>query len=154
MNIKSKFRLLKKPTTIIILVLLITNIAQFYYIQRQTSKTDFFVQSRLNRDETLSKIISTYKAMLDDKSISIEAKNSLERKLKEEINIANMENKVEVILKGKGFDDSFAAILDNNKATIFVKSKHKKLNGQSAKIVQDIMMEASNIKDVEVVEKK
>lgn len=154
MNIKSKFRLLKKPTTIIILVLLITNIAQFYYIQRQTSKTNFFVQARFNRDETLSKIISTYKAMLDDKSISIEAKNSLEKKLKEEINNANMENKVEVILKGKGFDDSFAAILDNNKATIFVKSKHKKLNGQSAKIVQDIMMEAANIKDVEVVEKK
>ncbi len=154
MNINSKIKLIKKPTIIIILVLLITNIAQFYYIQRQASKINFFVQARFNRDETLSKIISTYKAMLDDKSISIEAKNSLEKKLKEEINNANMENKVEVILNGKGFDDSFAAILDNNRATIFVKSKHKKLNGQSAKIVQDIMMEAANIKDVEVVEKK
>ncbi|ERI92415.1 hypothetical protein HMPREF1982_02397 [Clostridiales bacterium oral taxon 876 str. F0540] len=154
MDIKLKFRLLKKPTTFIILVLLILNIAQFYYIQRQASGTDFFVQSRLNRDETLSKIIYTYKAMLDDKSISQESKNSLEKKLKEEINTANMENKVEVILKGKGFDDSFAAILDNNRATIFVKSKHKKLNSQSAKIVQNIMMEAANIKDVEVVEKK
>ncbi|MBL4937047.1 SpoIIIAH-like family protein [Clostridium sp. YIM B02515] len=154
MNIKSKISLLKKPTIIIILVLLIANIAQFSYIQRQPSKTDFFVQSRLNRDQTLSKIISTYKAMLDDKNISMEAKNTLEKKLKEEINNANMENKIEVILNGKGFGDSFAAISDNNRVTIFVRSKHKKLNSQSAKIIQDVLMETANIKDVEVVEKK
>lgn len=154
MLINSKFKVLKSPLLIITLILLITNLVQLYFIQYEIKQATsiFFAQSRLNRDQYNSKAISTYKTLLDDVNASPEAKKTIENKLVNLISSTTMEIKLETALKGKGFADSFIQLYDN-KATVFIKTKYKKINYKSLKTIQDIIFEAVNIKDVEIVQK-
>lgn len=154
MNIKSKLSNLKSPLTIIIIVLLIMNIAQFYIIlnQKEQDKSKFFIQSRLNRDQSNAKVIPTYKMIIDDKNVSAEAKKVIEGKLTNLIYNSNMEIKLEALLKGKGFKDSFIQLYDN-RAAVFIKCSSKRISPNNLKIMQATIFEATKIKDIEVIPK-
>lgn len=154
MNIKSKLTNFKSPLTIIIIVLLIFNVIQFYFIQnqKQQAKVNFFVQSRLTRDQNNSKVFATYKTIMDDINASAETKKLIENKFTNLIYNSNMEIKLETFLLGKGFQDCFIQLYDN-KAIVFIKGNGKKIRPNNLKIIQAVILEAANIKDVEIIQK-
>lgn len=155
MNIKSKLKTNKSLLLILTILLLHLNILQFYllYKEKQQTKDNFFIQSRISRDQNASKIFPTYKTIIDDKNTSPEARAAIEKKFQESANNLNMEQKLETLLKGKSFDDSFVQLL-NGRAVVFVKDNSKSLEPNRLKDVQDTVFELTNIKDVEIVEKK
>lgn len=154
MLIMSKFKVPKAPLLIITLILLITNLVQFYFIynQKQQAISTFFLQSRLNREQIIAKAIPTYKTIIDDPNASLEVKKVMESKLTNLISNTTIEIKLEATLKGKGFTDCFIQIYDN-KATVFIKTNSKKISSNKLKAIQAIIFEATNIKDIEITPK-
>ena len=118
----------------------------------KNGKSDFFTESRLNRDQDRAKILPTYKTIIDDPTSSKEAKETMTQKLKALTTNTENEQKIENALKGKGFEDSFCVILDE-KVTVYVKTKDK-LTDKQTKEIKNIVLGATKIKDVEIALKQ
>jgi stage III sporulation protein AH len=154
MKLKAKNVSFKPLLIIITLFLLTISLAQFFYIQKlnDEKKQDFFVQARSNRRETFDRSTKVYKKIIDDENASQEARKEILKKYTELISFNDMENKIETILESKGFEDSFASII-NDRATISVRNENRKITDKNLKVIRDVITEISNIKDVEIIER-
>jgi stage III sporulation protein AH len=152
---KLKFTAFKSPLILGLIILITTNLISIMYIQqlRHQIKQDYFIQQRITRKEVFNSSIKTYKSIIDDKNISSENKEFLLEKLNNLVSSYNTETKIEAILKTKGFDDVFAAVADE-RATIAVRKKTGSLSDREAKLIKDVLIEAADIKDIEVIQKE
>lgn len=115
-------------------------------------KSDFFTESRLNRDQNNAKTLPTYKTIIDDPNASKEAKDAMIQKLKTLTTNTENEQKIESALKGKNYEDSYCQIAED-KVTVYVKA-NEKLTDKQARDIKNVVVGITKIKDVEVAQKQ
>ena len=115
-----------------------------------SNSTDYFVTSKMERETSDNMVIANYKALIDDKNTSAAQKSEAEKKYISKTTEVDLENRVELNLKGKGFEDVICFIEDN-KARVIVKAKE--LTTQQRKQIQDVVKSVAKL-DVEIETKQ
>lgn len=114
----------------------------------KSTKSNFFAESKMNRDQRYAVLLQTLKAMIDDPNASKEAKEAASNKYTNAAMAKVNEGKVEEALVSKGFEENICNI-DEDKVRITVKTKEQ-LTDKQAKIIKDTVMGITKLKDVEI----
>ena len=118
------------------------------------SQKDFFIDSRSAREQNDAKTVQSLKGVVENKNATDAQKVDASAELTKIIKIQGQQNKIELNIKNKGYDEALCEITnDQTKANITVKAP----NGVSEKegaVIQQIVQDASNIKDVSIEVKK
>lgn len=116
------------------------------------SKSDFFTEQKLKREQKYAQDVPTYKTIIDDSNAAKETKEAMAKKLQELTTNNTNEQKIETALKGKGFEESFCQISED-KVTVYVKSSEK-LTDKQTKDIKNVVLGITKIKDVEIALKQ
>lgn len=117
-----------------------------------SSKTEFFTESRLTRDQKQNKALTDLKVLMEDKNIAKEDKAAAISKYTEIATAGVYENKVETALKGNGFSDIFCSVEEDG-VRIIVKSNDK-LTDKQKKQISNVVLSIVKAKDIEIDEAK
>ncbi len=110
--------------------------------------TDFFYEARAEREQTQDATIQTLKQERDTEGVTEEAKANLTQEIQTMVVRQEKQNIIEQGIKNKGYEDSLCQISeDGRKASIIVKSENAITETQAAEI-QEIVQNASGIKEV------
>lgn len=112
------------------------------------SKESSFTEAKLSRNTQSDLTISNLKDMLNDKNLDGAGKKDVTDKLTALTINANNQTKIEEELKLKGFKD-VVCFIENNKAKVVVESDEKLTEEQNKKI-QSVVLNISQIRDVEI----
>jgi len=116
--------------------------------QSKDSKSQFFEETRLTRDQKNAETLQTLKNFIDDQNVSQDNRTDAEKKYTALAMNANYEMKIENTLKSKGYDDAICSI-ENDKVRIIVKNKEK-LTDKNTREIKDVVMSISKLQDVEI----
>ncbi|MGG7176119.1 SpoIIIAH-like family protein [Clostridium paraputrificum] len=118
------------------------------------SQKDFFIDSRSEREHTDAKIVQNLKNIVENKNATDAQKVDASAELTKITKIQGQQSKIELNIKNKGYDDALCEITnDQSKANIIVKAPNG-LSEKEGAIIQQIVQDASNIKDVSIEVKK
>lgn len=110
--------------------------------------TDFFYEARAEREQTQDATIQTLKQERDSEGATEETKANLTQEIQTMVVRQEKQNIIEQGIKNKGYEDSLCQISeDGSKASIIVKSENAITETQAAEI-QEIVQNASGIKEV------
>lgn len=115
-----------------------------------TSKTDIFAQGRLDRAQKDSLETQNLKNLIDDKNTSADVRASAQQKLMALTDEDSKANKVETILKSKGFKDALCTISEG-KVSITVKNDSSKLTDVQLRDIKDTVNNVTQIRNIEVL---
>ena len=110
------------------------------------NQKDYFYDSRSSKDQQDSATIQTLKDIIADSNTSQEKKDEATKELTQKTVTRDNENRIEVSIKNKGYEDALCT-LSANKATVIVKSPAG-LEEKDSIAIQEIVQDISNIKDV------
>ena len=119
-------------------------------MNNSNSKSDFFTEQKLIRDNRNNQTLQNLKSLIDDENVPKESKVKASAEYTALVLANTKESKIEMILKSKGYDEALCTI-ENKKAVVVVKAKEK-LKDKQVKEIQDVVMEISGINDVEIKE--
>ncbi|QGU95150.1 SpoIIIAH-like family protein [Clostridium bovifaecis] len=115
---------------------------------KNTSSSNYFQESQIIRDNNMSQALQTLKALIDDEHTSKEDRADLSKKYTNLALASTNQSQIETILKSKGYEDALCYVQDN-KVTVIIKSSTK-LSENQQKQIQDVVMDVTQIKDVEI----
>ncbi len=119
-----------------------------------TTNTDFFYEARSEREQKEATTIQSLKSISENQNTSAEQKASATSELQKLTLRQDKQKTIELNVKNKGFDDALCEISeDGTKASIIIKT----VNGLSEKEgaeIQEIVQNASGIKEVSIEVKK
>ncbi|MBV4418634.1 SpoIIIAH-like family protein [Clostridium tyrobutyricum] len=118
----------------------------------KTSKSQFFEEAKLNRDQKDAETLQKLKNLIDDKNVSQQNRSEAEKKYTSLAMNTDYESKIETTLKSKGYDNVICSIEDT-KARVIIK-KSDDLTDKNTREIKDIVMSISKISDVEIEVKK
>ncbi|WP_102400858.1 SpoIIIAH-like family protein [Haloimpatiens massiliensis] len=121
--------------------------------QKGETKNNYFTESKMLKEEETIKTLQNLKSIIDDESVEKEQKSKVIEEFSNISTNADKENRIEIALKGKGFEDVICMIENNNKVRIIVKSD-KKLSDKQAKEIQDVVMSIAGLNNVEIENKE
>lgn len=107
---------------------------------------------RTKKDQQDAETIQTLNTLMQDKNISKERIDELNKQQASLTMAQDYEKRIEVALKAKGFEDVLC-LIENDKARIIVKSKEE-LTEKDRKAIQEVVMSTSKIKNVEIERKQ
>lgn len=116
--------------------------------EKQKSNDEYFQETKLDRDQQDNETMQTLKQIIDDENILEEDKKTAVEKYTELTIASDNEQRIESILKGKGFEDVICFITDG-KARVIIKSSEK-LTDKQTRVIQDVVMSVAKLKDVEI----
>lgn len=138
----------KKQICIIITLAVISFIGGYFTKQATMSKSEYFPQARLAREQQAAKTLETLQKLMDAENTPEEEKQkSYEVYRKIAVRVEG-ETRAELKLKGIGFEDAICFIEDN-KVRVIVKS-NKSLKENQVKQIRDTVMSQTKLKDVEI----
>ncbi|MCM8711043.1 SpoIIIAH-like family protein [Clostridium sp. SYSU_GA19001] len=117
-----------------------------------SSKSDFFTEQKLKREQRYATDVPTYKTIIDDPNAAKETKETMAKKLQTLTTNNTNEQKIEAALQGKGYEDSFCQISED-KVMVYVKTAEK-LTEKQTKDIKNIVLGITKIKDVEIAMKQ
>lgn len=120
--------------------------------KKSTSKTSFFSESRLNREQKQQKALADLKVIIEDKNITKEDKQSAINKYTEIATAEVYENKIENALKGNGYSDVYCS-QEEDGLRIIIKSNEKLTDKQKSQI-KNVALSVVKAKDIEIDEQK
>lgn len=109
----------------------------------QTDSTNFFAESRMTRDNTRSAAKQELEGIVNNKDSAKEAKNAASTQLMQLIDRGDKENKIETLVKEKGFEDALCFI-DEHGVDVTVKSQDA-LTAETVSQIKDIVVQATGI---------
>ena len=117
--------------------------------ETQTAGTsDFFYDARCEREQSQAATVATLKSERDTKGISEQDKTNITNEIQTLVLKQEKQNVIEQGIKNKGYEDSLCQISDDgSKASIIVKSENVLSEIEAAEI-QEIVQNASSIKEV------
>lgn len=110
------------------------------------SQSEYFFQARSEREQQESATIQSLKAIVADANVSKERKDEANKELTAKTLKKDNEGRIEINIKNKGYEDALCMI-DNNKATVIVKSAND-LQEKESVAIQEVVQNVSKIKDV------
>ncbi|MCH3964149.1 MAG: SpoIIIAH-like family protein [Clostridium sp.] len=118
----------------------------------QKSKSQFFEEARLNRDQKDAETLQKLKNLIDDKNVSQENRVEAEKEYTELAMDTDYESKIETTLKSKGYEDVICSI-EGSKARVIVKASDN-LTDKNTREIKDVVMSISKLEDVEIEARK
>lgn len=115
---------------------------------KKNSKSTFFDETKLTRDQKNAQTLQTLKTLIDDKNVSKENRDEATKKYTDLAMSTNYESKIETTLKGKGYEDVICSIEDS-KARVIVKGKDK-LTDKDTREIKNVVMGIAKIQEVEI----
>ncbi len=115
---------------------------------KKSSKSQFFDEAKLTRDQKNAQTLQTLKTFIDDKNVSKENRDEAAKKYTDLAMNTNYESKIETTLKSKGYEDVICSIEDN-KVRVVVKGKDK-LTDKDARDIKNVVMGIAKIQEVEI----
>lgn len=119
----------------------------FNFIQKSSSKVEYFAEAKLSREHSNATAIQNYKNMMDDKNVTAESRKEAENQYLELTKNCKNEEKIEIDLKGKGFDDSLCSIEGDN-AKIVIRAKE--ISEDQRREIKDLVMNVTKINKVNI----
>lgn len=107
------------------------------------STTDYFAETKLERDTENTKTLQTLKSIIDDPNSTKENKQTAGQKYNQLTQDNFNEGKVENILKSKGYTD-VVCIISDNKAKVIVKTKTQ-ITQKQAKEISEVVNTVASI---------
>lgn len=120
--------------------------------ESQSSTTNYFEEARLTREQQTAQTLQTLKSFMDDENTPKEEKEKAAEQYREIALQQDSETRLELKLKGQGFEDAVCYI-EGNKVKVIVKSSEE-LSDQQLNQIRDIVMSQTKIKDVEIKRKE
>ena len=118
------------------------------------SQKDFFIDSRTEREQNDARTTQSLKDIVDNKNATDAQKVDASAELTKLTKVQGQQNKIELNIKNKGYEDALCEITDNQtKANVVVKAPNGLTDKESA-VIQQIVQDASGIKDVAIDVKK
>ena len=123
-------------------------------IETNNDETDYFVNSKLNRDTNYASMISSYTAIIEKEGISETEKKTAMKKIDEINNTKNTIMICENLLSTKGFKDN--VVLKNDKSINIVVKTEKGLSKEKVAQIQNIILREfkTDISNIHITEKK
>lgn len=118
--------------------------------ETETAKgsSDFFYDARCEREQSQAATVATLKSERDAEGISEQDKTNLTNEIQTLVLKQEKQNVIEQGIKNKGYEDSLCQISDDgSKASVIVKSQNVLSETEAAEI-QEIVQNASSIKEV------
>lgn len=113
---------------------------------------DFFYEAKSVRDKKSSETLEYLAEIIDNENISqLDRDTAAKQKIALVMDQEN-ETKIELALKGKGFEE-ILCLIENDKARVFVKNSQE-LTESQRKQIQEVVMSVAKIKNVEIELKK
>ncbi|MGL5823224.1 MAG: SpoIIIAH-like family protein [Sarcina sp.] len=112
-----------------------------------TSK-DYFYETRSVREKEDDKTIHTLKAIIADENTSKDQKDSATEKLSQKTTNRELESRIELNIKSKGYKDAIC-FLDDDKARVVV-AHEGKLEEKNVIEIQDVVKSIAKIYDVQI----
>lgn len=109
----------------------------------QTESANFFAESRISRDTKRSQMQEEFESIINNKDAAKEAKNAASTQLMQLIDRGDKENKIETLVKEKGFEDSLCFI-DEHGVDVTVKTTES-LTGEQVSQIKDIVVKTTGI---------
>lgn len=110
--------------------------------------SDFFYDARCEREQSQAATVATLKSERDVEGISEQDKTNLTNEIQTLVLKQEKQNVIEQGIKNKGYEDSLCQISDDgSKASVIVKSQNVLSETEAAEI-QEIVQNASSIKEV------
>lgn len=121
--------------------------------QNSNGTNKYFSDTKIERNKNRDKSVETIQSSLNNKNLTNEEKIKLTQDLSTLVNQTEAENKIESLIKAKGFSEC-VAFLDKDKANIVVKSEG--LTQEQAAQIKDIVLREGNVKaeNIRIVEVK
>ncbi|MCY6483756.1 SpoIIIAH-like family protein [Clostridium aestuarii] len=113
----------------------------------KTTATNFFQESQLIRDNKEAQTLQTLKALIDDENVSKEERTKLNKQYTELALAIKDQSQIETVLKSKGYDEVLCYI-NESKATVVIKTDE--LTEKDKKQIQEVVMDVTQIRDVEI----
>ncbi|MDP4087754.1 MAG: SpoIIIAH-like family protein [Bacillota bacterium] len=114
-----------------------------------TTSTEYFESSRTKKEQIETQAMASLRTIIDDKNVTEAQRNEATKQYTQYTVAQTHEQKIEEVLKGKGFDDVICYLEDNNqKARIVIKAKD--LTTQQGKVIKDVVYSEAKIINVEV----
>lgn len=115
---------------------------------------DFFYETRSEREQKDATTMQNLKSIVDNTNTTAEQKQSATSELQKLTLRQDKQKTIELNIKNKGYEDALCQIADaDNKADIVVKTD-KELTEKDGAEIQEIVQNASNIKEVTIEVKK
>lgn len=119
-----------------------------------STTTDFFYEARSEREQKEATTIQSLKSISENQNTSAEQKASATSELQKLTLKQDKQKTIELNIKNKGYDDALCEIAeDGSKANIMVKTVNG-LNEKQGAEIQEIVQNASGIKEVSIEVKK
>lgn len=115
---------------------------------KKESKDSYFEESQMIRDNSNAKALQDLKGLIDDEHTSKQQRATLSKKYSDLALADTKQHQIESVLKSKGYENVLCYIQDN-KVTIVLKSS-KKLSERDTKQIQNVVMDVTKIKDVDI----
>lgn len=121
--------------------------------QNKSGSNKYFSDTKIERNKNRDKSVETIQSSLNNKNLTNDEKTKLTQDLSTLVNQTEIENKIESLIKAKGFSEC-VAFLDKDKANIVVKSEG--LTQEQAAQIKDIVLREGNVKaeNIRIVEVK
>lgn len=114
----------------------------------KAGSSDFFYDARCEREQSQAATVATLKSERDAEGISEQDKTNLTNEIQTLVLKQEKQNVIEQGIKNKGYEDSLCQISDDgSKASVIVKSQNVLSETEAAEI-QEIVQNASSIKEV------
>lgn len=113
------------------------------------SKSDYFADARLTREQTNAKTIATLKSIIDDKNAPQENRQTAAQKSIDISTASANAAKVENMLKGQGYKEALCTINDN-KVSVVVKSDDQKLSDKQQRAIKDVVLSVTKLRNIEI----
>ncbi|MFA9397671.1 MAG: SpoIIIAH-like family protein [Clostridiaceae bacterium] len=115
---------------------------------KSQSTEDYFIETRLTREQSTQSTLQSLKDMVDDANAPEESRTTASEKYNE-IAATNLnETKIEAQVKAKGYEDALC-IINEEKASIILKSDEE-ITDKQAKEIQEIVMSVADIANVDI----
>lgn len=111
---------------------------------------DYFYDQRNEKAQIDSTTMDSLKQIMDNANATKSEKEDASKQYSSLVMSKNYSSKIELAIKGKGFEDALCLIEgDGTKATVVVKSKEELSQSQANEILQTVI-NVSKIKDVKI----
>lgn len=118
------------------------------------ANADYFYDQRNQQNQVDAATMESLKQIMNDSNSTAAAKEDASKEYSTLVMSQNYASKIELEIKGKGFEDALCLIQgDGTKATVVVKSKEELNQNQANEILQTVM-NVSKIKDVKIESKQ
>lgn len=117
-----------------------------------TGKADFFVETKLGRDNQNAQVLQNLKSIIDDTNVSRAKRDETTKKFTQITSQNSQAQEIESVLKTKGFEDA-VCFVEENRVRVIIKTKDK-LTEKQNKMIQDVVMSVAKTKNVEIETKE